>query len=59
MKIYDNPNAVLTNAPELSSHLENLRNYVNLSPAEAKEGEINGITLARKWALAVICWNSR
>jgi len=43
MKIYDNPNAVLTNAPELSWHLENLRNYVNLSPY-MKEGEINGIT---------------
>jgi len=43
MKIYDNLNAVLTNAPELSWHLENLRNYVNLSPY-MKEGEINGIT---------------
>ncbi|PZC51665.1 hypothetical protein LH53_09710 [Mesotoga sp. TolDC] len=43
MKIYDNPNAVLTNAPELPWHLENLRNYVNLS-AYMKEAEINGIT---------------
>jgi len=43
MKIYDNPNGVLTNAPELPWHLENLRNYVNLS-AYMKEAEINGIT---------------
>jgi len=40
--IYENPNGVLTNSPELPWHLSNLRNYVNLSPY-MKETEINGI----------------
>jgi choloylglycine hydrolase len=42
MNFYDNPNGVLTNSPELPWHLENLRNYVNLSPY-MKEATINGI----------------
>ncbi|WP_292592782.1 linear amide C-N hydrolase [Mesotoga sp. UBA5825] len=41
--VYENPNGVLTNSPELPWHLSNLRNYVNLSPY-MKETEINGIT---------------
>jgi choloylglycine hydrolase len=41
MNFYDNPNGVLTNAPELPWHLTNLRNFVNLSPY-MKEATING-----------------
>ena len=32
IKIYDNVYGVLTNNPEFPYHLENMNNYINLSP---------------------------
>ena len=32
LKIYDNPYKTLTNSPKFSYHLENINNYVNVSP---------------------------
>lgn len=45
MKILDNPAGVLTNAPNLSWHLTNLRNYINLSALNVKEVNIDGTVL--------------
>lgn len=36
MKVFDNPNGVLTNAPTFDWQLTNLRNYINLSPFSQK-----------------------
>lgn len=45
MVITDNPIGVLTNAPEFSWHMTNLRNYINLSPVNAKTLAIDGTVL--------------
>jgi len=39
---YDNPLGVLTNAPTFDWHMTNLKNYINLSPNNAKPISING-----------------
>ncbi len=36
---YENPVGVLTNSPEFSWHLTNLRNYINLYPGAAKDNK--------------------
>ncbi|MCG8532156.1 MAG: choloylglycine hydrolase family protein [Desulfovibrionales bacterium] len=40
--ISDNPVGVFTNAPSLPWHLQNLSNYMNLSPDYLKEATVNG-----------------
>lgn len=40
--VTDNPIGVMTNTPPIDWHLTNLRNYVNLSPENAKPLKING-----------------
>lgn len=42
LKIYDNPLGVVTNDPEFSWHLMNLRNYVNLSATNVPDLKIDG-----------------
>ncbi|MFY2556919.1 linear amide C-N hydrolase [Corallococcus terminator] len=46
MHFFDAPLRVITNAPEYSWHMTNLRNYVNLSPVSLPEGELEGINFA-------------
>lgn len=46
LKVYDNPLGVVTNSPEFSWHLTNLRNYVKLSPHNAPPLTVNGETFA-------------
>jgi len=41
---YDNAVGVLTNAPTFDWHMTNLKNYINLSPNNAKPLKINGET---------------
>jgi choloylglycine hydrolase len=43
MKVYDNTLGVMTNAPEFSWHMINLRNYVNLSPYTSDPVTVDGI----------------
>jgi choloylglycine hydrolase len=43
MNVYDNPLGVLTNSPELPWHLDNLKNYVNISPHSPAPLELDGI----------------
>ncbi|GLK83293.1 linear amide C-N hydrolase [Ancylobacter defluvii] len=42
LKVYDNPFGVMTNAPEFSWHLTNLKNYVKISPVNAPDITVNG-----------------
>lgn len=44
--ISDNPVAVLTNRPEFPWQLQNLRNYVNLSPWDTPSIELGSLTVA-------------
>ncbi|MBB4094116.1 choloylglycine hydrolase family protein [Ochrobactrum pecoris] len=44
LKVYDNPLGVMTNSPNFEWHMTNLRNYVNLSPENAKPLVINKAT---------------
>lgn len=46
LKIYDNPLGVMTNAPEFSWHLTNLKNYVKISPYNAPALTVQGQTIA-------------
>ena len=46
MKVYENPNGVLTNAPSFDWHLTNLRNYLSINPANPKPVMIEGTVLA-------------
>lgn len=41
LKVYDNPLGVMTNSPEFPWHMTNLRNYVNLTPANVPPLVIN------------------
>ena len=41
--IYDNPLGVLTNSPEFPWHLDNIKNYVNISPHSPDPLTIDGI----------------
>lgn len=43
LRIFDNPLGVITNAPEYSWHMTNLRNYVNLSPVALPGTKIENI----------------
>jgi choloylglycine hydrolase len=42
LHIYDNPVATTTNAPVFPWHLENVRNYVGLTPWDVDEATVNG-----------------
>ena len=44
LKVYDNPLGVLTNSPTFDWHLNNIRNYVKLSPVAADPLKIGGKT---------------
>ena len=46
LKVYDNPLGVATNSPTFDWHLTNIRNYVNISPVNAKSLTIAGQTFA-------------
>jgi choloylglycine hydrolase len=46
LKVYDNPLGVLTNAPTFDWHLNNVRNYVKISPVDAGSLTIAGQTFA-------------
>ena len=45
VKIYENPLGVLTNSPELTWHLTNLNNYVNLVSGSVPQREIGRLKL--------------
>ena len=45
VKVYDNPLGVMTNRPEFSWHLNNLRNYINLDPHDKKPKMLNGVMI--------------
>jgi choloylglycine hydrolase len=46
MKIYDNPNTVLTNYPPFDWQMINLQNYIELNPLNAPSSEWKGMTLS-------------
>lgn len=43
--VYDNPLGVITNSPTFDWHMTNLRNYMNLSPVNIPEIDMNGVIL--------------
>ncbi len=45
LKVYDNPYSVLTNSPTFDWHINNLRNYVKISPNAAPARVIAGQTI--------------
>jgi choloylglycine hydrolase len=45
LHLYDNPLGVITNSPPFDWHLNNLRNYVNLSANNVPQLKLQGITL--------------
>jgi choloylglycine hydrolase len=42
LKVYDNPLGVLTNSPTFDWHLNNVRNYIKISPVDAPSLKIAG-----------------
>jgi choloylglycine hydrolase len=46
LKTYDNPLGVFTNSPTFNWHMTNLRNYINLTPVNAKPINLDGLTFA-------------
>jgi choloylglycine hydrolase len=46
LTVYDNPLGIITNSPTFDWHLENLRNYVNLSPVDINQREIMGMKMS-------------
>jgi choloylglycine hydrolase len=46
MEVFDNPIKVVTNAPEFSWHLTNLRNYLNLSALNKGSISMDGFSLS-------------
>jgi choloylglycine hydrolase len=46
LTVYDNTIGVLTNSPTYDWHMNNLRNYVNLSPDNSKPVKVGGVTYA-------------
>jgi choloylglycine hydrolase len=46
LHIFENPLGVITNAPEYSWHITNLRNYVNLSPVAVPAGNIEELNFS-------------
>ena len=47
LKVYDNPVGAVTNAPAFDWHLTNLRNYVKLTPEEAKAIKLRDVTVSK------------
>lgn len=45
VKVYDNPNTVLTNSPPFDWHVINLDNYINLNALNAGPVNLNGMVL--------------
>ncbi|MCB1080733.1 MAG: choloylglycine hydrolase family protein, partial [Chlamydiia bacterium] len=45
MKIYENPLGILTNAPQFTWHLTNLRNYIHLSATNPEPIKIKGTVI--------------
>lgn len=45
MRLHDNPNGVLTNAPDLDWHKTNLRNYIHISPLSPAPVNLKGTVL--------------
>lgn len=45
VKVYDNPVGVLTNRPDFSWQLNNLRNYINLDSHDKKDKMLNGLKI--------------
>jgi choloylglycine hydrolase len=45
MKVYDNPNTVLTNYPPLDWHLINLQNYIGLTALNSQAVQLKGMDL--------------
>jgi choloylglycine hydrolase len=45
VKVYENPLGVLTNSPELTWHLTNLNNYVNLMAGSVNHREVGSLNL--------------
>lgn len=43
---YDNKLGVITNSPTFDWHMTNLRNFINLTPVNAKPIDINGVKLS-------------
>ncbi len=43
--VYENPLGVMTNSPEFSWHMANLRNYLNLSPDNVSQTTLKELTL--------------
>jgi len=41
--VYDNPHGILTNSPEFPWHLDNIKNYVNISPHSPNPLTLDGI----------------
>jgi choloylglycine hydrolase len=46
LNVYDNMVGVLTNSPTYEWHIQNLRNYVNLTPENAKPVKLGNVTYA-------------
>lgn len=46
MNVYDNPIGILTNSPVFPWQLDNLRNYLNLSPFNPNPVSVDGLTFA-------------
>ncbi|MCE5294151.1 MAG: choloylglycine hydrolase family protein [Chlamydiales bacterium] len=44
---HDNPVGTFTNSPQFEWHMENLRNYINLTPFNAKPVMLNGIEFSQ------------
>lgn len=45
VKVYDNPLGVMTNRPDFSWQINNLRNYINLDARDKKDRMLNGLKL--------------
>ncbi len=58
LKVYDNPLGVMTNSPSFDWHMTNLRNYVKLSPNNAKPVKSSGLK-SRRLARVQACWAFR
>ncbi len=48
LNLHEDTIGVLTNSPTYDWHLNNINNYVSLSPLNPKSGTLNGVTLAPK-----------
>jgi choloylglycine hydrolase len=45
LKFFDNPLGVMTNSPSFDWHMTNLRNYIKISPVNAKALDLDGVVL--------------